>query len=163
MSNTKVVYTTIELLTQYALLNTLCVINVVLFIIGLIENYLFLKVLKDTQYDIINYYLYAIFGRLIITHLVKVYTSQKVSNLRILYKQSCFERYQILSHDSKEKINEKTFNEKADRAWNSISSVIIHGIPKMINITKSIYLVVMSFFMVGEINRIIIVSIFYLF
>lgn len=163
MSNTKVVYTTIELLTQYALLNTLCVINVVLFIIGLIENYLFLKVLKDTNYEIINYYLYAIFGRLIITHLVKVYTSQKVSNMRILYKQSCFERYQILSHDSKEKINEKTFNEKADRAWNSISSVIIHGIPKMINITKSIYLVVMSFFMVGEINRIIIVSIFYLF
>ena len=162
-NNIKVIQHTIELLINYNLIHTLFIINMILFIVGLVENYLFLKVLKDINYDIINYYLYTIFARLIISHLVKVYTSHKISNLRLHYKQSCFNKYKNLSHDSKEKINEKTFNEKADRAWNSIMSVITHGIPRMINITKSVYLVIMSFCMVGEINRIIIVSVFYLF
>ena len=159
----KVVQHTIKLLTTYNFIHIMFIINMVLFTIGLVENYLFLKVLKDTDYNIINYYLYVIFGRLIISHLVKIYTSKKVSILRLHYKQSCFEKYHNLSHDSKEKINENTFNEKTDRAWTSISSIISHGIPRIINISKSIYLVIMSFFMVGEINRIIIISFFYIF
>ncbi len=159
----KVVQYTIELLSTHNIMHIMFIINMIIFTIGIIENYLFLKILKDTDYNIINYYLYTIFGRLIMNHMVKIYTSRKVSKLRLYYKQSCFEKYQNLSHDSKEKINENTFNEKTDRSWNSISSIISHGIPRIINISKSIYLVIMSFFMVGEINRIIIISIFYIF
>ena len=162
-TNIKVIQYTIDLLKQHNVLYTLCSINLLFFIIGIIENYLFLNILNNISYMYINNYIYMLFGKLIITNILKQYSLDIVSKLRLSYKKSCLEKYKNLSHESKEKINEKTFNDKMDRSWNSIMAIIVHGSSRLINIFKSIYLVIMSFFIVDEINRIILISVFYAF